>query len=286
MRDNVITLGLLVFSFASVLLTLTSLREDALHYWYLFFYPMVLAASRHGVRGAWLATAVTYASLLLVYVNLLPMTGPQEESAMPDDLTFALASTLLMVIAALGLGSMRDNQKRMQERANHFAHYDPLTGLFNRRGFLLALESSGRPQRRTHGPGAVLYVDLDHFKTVNDSFGHDAGDEVLRELAGVLRQQTRDTDLLVRMGGDEFAVLLQEVDEQTAQRIANRILEAIRALNIQREGVTAHVTASLGIALFAEGAADVDDLLARADAAMYEAKQAGRDAISIARPPQ
>ena len=136
------------------------------------------------------------------------------------------------------------------------------------------LVESGR-----HGAtSALLYFDLDEFKTINDHFGHTAGDAMLVRVAGEVSGLTRRNELLFRLGGDEFAILLPAADMQQAEALADRVVRAIAQIPFRFEGQLLHISSSLGIALHPLHAADQDQLVACADAAMYQAKQAGKNA--------
>jgi diguanylate cyclase (GGDEF)-like protein len=164
-------------------------------------------------------------------------------------------------------------RKALQERLAHQASHDALTDLPNRRHFLQALEQvMGAPDT---GTVAVLYVDLDGFKAVNDAFGHDAGDELLRHVAQRLAGQVRESDHLARLGGDEFAVLLAVGSEEDAARAAGRLLDAINA-PFAHDGHELRVGASIGIAVSDSGARDADELIRQADLAMYAVKADGK----------
>jgi diguanylate cyclase (GGDEF)-like protein/PAS domain S-box-containing protein len=156
---------------------------------------------------------------------------------------------------------------------------DPLSGLANRRGFSRALSTLLDEQR----PGSLLVVDLDHFKEVNDTVGHVAGDILLTTIGDALRRSVRATDTVARLGGDEFAILLLDTGVARARRVAANLLDAVRAVG-QPAWSTAPVTASIGIADIDPSAA-VEDLMLRADSALYEAKGMGRDCYAQARPP-
>lgn len=149
------------------------------------------------------------------------------------------------------------------------ARTDPLTGLLNRRALDERLEAELARQDRSGGPLSLLLVDIDHFKRVNDEHGHAHGDVVLQGVADAMRRIARTADVLGRIGGDEFALLLGDTDEDGAWTAANRLLEGIREIR---------VTASIGAATAeASGHWDVPSLLRAADEALYEAKHAGRD---------
>ena len=155
---------------------------------------------------------------------------------------------------------------------------DPLTGLPNRAAFAEALETEVRSARR-HGPPALLLIDLDNFKTVNDSDGHLAGDAVLVGVAEVLRAEVRGGDLACRIGGDEFAVLLPRTSQSQASKVARRLLAASRNA-AALSSASAHVRLSVGVGWLPEPR-NPDELVAVTDAAMYAAKAAGGDAIEV-----
>jgi diguanylate cyclase (GGDEF)-like protein len=156
------------------------------------------------------------------------------------------------------------------------AFTDHLTGLANRRRFERQLEREvGRTLRFGH-PFSLLMIDIDNFKNLNDTFGHDAGDDALRALSKVLCEGTRGIDLAARIGGEEFAVLLVETNQQGGVEVAERLRLAIRALEPRSGG---QLTASFGVAECPTGAQTAADILKAADVALYEAKRRGRDRV-------
>ncbi len=176
-------------------------------------------------------------------------------------------------------GAIRDisERKRFESQLIHVANHDPLTGLFNRRRFDEEVERHLSEAQRYDLHGALLFMDLDQFKDVNDSRGHHAGDELLSVLARLLRDRLRETDVVARLGGDEFAILLPHTDAGQAQDVAAGLLDAIRSHPFVVGGSPLRITASVGIAAFPDSAANSEDLLSRADIAMYRAKDEGRD---------
>ncbi len=171
-------------------------------------------------------------------------------------------------------------RKRYEGQLQHLADHDPLTGVFNRRRFEEELGRELADARRHNRGGAVLALDLDHFKYINDSLGHSLGDELIARVSGLIQERVRETDLVARLGGDEFAVILREADEEQAMAVADQLLNTIRAGAVVT-GLHGQVstTASIGIALFTGDLENLteEDLLAEADIAMYDAKEAGRD---------
>jgi diguanylate cyclase (GGDEF)-like protein len=140
-----------------------------------------------------------------------------------------------------------------------------------------ALEQAVQRARRKNSKLAVIFLDLDGFKQINDAYGHDAGDALLVELAGRLRDNLRASDLIARLGGDEFLVVLEEVqDTEPVEVVANKLLvETVRPYRLP--GAEASVTASIGISMFPDDAADAVALVKHSDIAMYAAKQAGKN---------
>ncbi len=167
-------------------------------------------------------------------------------------------------------------RKHAEESIQHLAHHDPLTGLSNRFSLLARLEQAMADCQRGDEILALLFLDLDRFKNINDSLGHHVGDQLLVKVAGRLSRSVRASDVVARLGGDEFVVVLQGVIDVTmVAHIADKLLHTLSEpyLLEQRE---LHVTPSIGIALFPDDSASVDDLMRNADAAMYHAKALGR----------
>jgi diguanylate cyclase (GGDEF)-like protein/PAS domain S-box-containing protein len=181
------------------------------------------------------------------------------------------------------VANMRDITERraFQEQLTHQAYHDALTLLPNRALFQSRLEVALARASRRKRTIAVLFVDLDRFKVINDSLGHETGDELLRVVAARLQDEIRDEDIVARMSGDEFTVLLEEIeDEGEAARVAQRMIAAIRR-PIDLGGHQVFVGASIGIVLSHNGQDKADDLLRDADLAMYRAKERGRSRYEI-----
>lgn len=199
----------------------------------------------------------------------------QELSADPAGYLYVAGSTAVMfMLFGYLLGRQADRLARLSET-------DPLTGLTNGRGLLARVDAELARCRRYHHPVALLLVDLDGLKQINDRYGHDAGDAALVRLAEVIRSQLRETDLAARWGGDEFAILAPNASQASALALAERI----RA-RVPGEGTRWHVTASVGVAA---AEPDVDGMLVDsamlmrlADAAMYKAKRSGRNMVAAA----
>jgi diguanylate cyclase (GGDEF)-like protein/PAS domain S-box-containing protein len=170
-------------------------------------------------------------------------------------------------------------RRAVEGQLEYLIDHDFLTGLFNRRRFEQELERQLDLRQRFGGRGAVLIVDLDGFKEVNDQFGHAVGDELLRTLSAALRDRARATDVLARLGGDEFALLLPGADREQAQTVATQTIALVARHVAVLGGERAQVTASVGVALF-DDLSDVQ-LMALADAALYAAKESGRNRFVV-----
>ncbi|WP_349590288.1 bifunctional diguanylate cyclase/phosphodiesterase [Vogesella oryzagri] len=180
-------------------------------------------------------------------------------------------------------------RKRAEEEIRNLAYYDPLTRLPNRRLLLERLQQAVGSAGRRGNEGALLFIDLDNFKTLNDTLGHDMGDLLLQDVAQRLNHCVREDDTVARLGGDEFVVLLPNLSKNCdeAAKLALRLGERIRlALNAPYDlaGHDYHSTPSIGIAMFADGQHNGDELMKRADLALYSAKAAGRNAVHFFEP--
>lgn len=194
-----------------------------------------------------------------------------------DVVHFAMG--LLAVLASLGLYfsvilfvAMRLNVALTQQ-----AHHDALTGLYNRHMFYELVERELAMDLRRGVTSSLLFIDIDHFKCVNDNYGHSAGDHMLRLFAKFLRRQCRQSDVIARFGGEEFCVLMPTIDAESARQAAERLCQEVLQLEIFWEGHRLPLSLSIGVTErrnFSEG---IDALIQRADLAMYEAKQAGRN---------
>ncbi|MEA2204505.1 MAG: hypothetical protein QOE77_1281 [Blastocatellia bacterium] len=169
--------------------------------------------------------------------------------------------------------------KRYLDSCEEAAFTDHLTGLANRRRFERQLEREVERTRRSGRPFCLLMLDIDHFKLVNDTHGHEAGDEVLRQLARVLQEETRGIDLSARVGGEEFAVLLTETEMHSGVEVSERLRAAIEQAAMPQQ---AGITASFGLAEFPRSAKTASELFIAADAAMYAAKAQGRNRVKQA----
>jgi diguanylate cyclase (GGDEF)-like protein len=214
----------------------------------------------------------------------------------PDltDYNLIVAALVLIALVAIGIAwrfrclnqSLHDEIARRREleiELKYLAITDPLTGLANRRHFSQRLEEELHRARRLNKPLAVIYIDIDHFKSVNDSLGHTAGDQALRHLGDICHQTLRDIDFIARVGGEEFIAIIIDSDLAQAVAAAERLRAAMAdSPVILNEGTSTTVTISLGVAALAASDLHGEGLLRRADQALYAAKRNGRNRVETA----
>ncbi len=176
------------------------------------------------------------------------------------------------------LRAMTELLSARSETLEHAALTDGLTGMQNRRYFDDALREYLREFRRIDKPVGLMILDLDHFKSVNDTHGHDVGDKVLREVAHCLRDMTRYHDVVARLGGEEFAVVTPNMDEDSLTKLAERIRKAVAALAVVSGNVRLKVTTSVGLGIW-DGRETADEFMRRVDKMLYEAKRQGRNRV-------
>ena len=200
-----------------------------------------------------------------------------------------LSRALRSLLRRIGLAEERtkeaelratENAMQLQEdmlKLRQLADTDFMTGLMNRRAFLAVADDAAAFCRRYKRNMATLMIDIDHFKKINDTHGHAAGDDAIKRVAEIVSQSIRTTDKAARFGGEEFVVLLREIDEETAVLLADRIRAAIESARVVHGNVVIPITVSVGLALFDESDRDVQDVIERADQGLYVAKKTGRN---------
>jgi diguanylate cyclase (GGDEF)-like protein len=233
--------------------------------------PLLWAALRFQPRGA--AAALLVLSGVAIR-GTLDGFGPFARLAPHESLLLLQAFLGAAAVTALALAATASERQRYEKQLLYLVEHDPLTGVLSRKRFEAELQRELAMSLRYGTRGAVLFLDLDDFKAVNDAMGHRAGDELLARLARLLKGRLRDSDLVARLGGDEFAILLPLADGSQAQAVAAQLAEAIAHDGVAATGGP-RVTASLGIALYPDHGLSADELLSHADSAMYTAKEAG-----------
>jgi diguanylate cyclase (GGDEF)-like protein/PAS domain S-box-containing protein len=174
-------------------------------------------------------------------------------------------------------------ERQTAEQLVYLAERDSLTGLYNRNRFQTELNRVLFECQRHNTRCSVMFLDLDEFKAVNDTFGHGAGDTLLIRVAGEISALIRRNEVFARLGGDEFAILLPNVKDGEAEILAERVVRAVAQIPFQYEGQNLRLSTSLGIAVYPDQAADAEEVVARADIAMYQAKQAGKNTWRVYR---
>ncbi|MGX0960127.1 diguanylate cyclase (GGDEF)-like protein [Bradyrhizobium japonicum] len=204
-----------------------------------------------------------------------------------------LSRALRSLLRRIGLAEERtkeaelratENAMQLQEdmlKLRHLADTDFMTGLMNRRSFLAVADDTVAYCRRYKRNMATLMIDIDHFKKINDTHGHAAGDDAIKRVAEIVSQSIRTTDKAARFGGEEFVVLLREIDQETAILLADRIRTSIESARVTHENLVIPITVSVGLALFDESDRDVQDIIERADQGLYVAKKTGRNRIFL-----
>ena len=237
----------------------------------LYFFPLAVAARRFGIRSA-IAAAVLVAC---TWMAMLYLNGVRYSSAWIWAINFLTQGSAFVLFAVL-IASL---QHRLQ-REHELSRTDPLTGLTNSRAFLERGPKMLAASNQRGEPITLAFIDLDHFKRVNDRDGHEAGDRLLETVGALLRRHLSARGEVARLGGDEFAVLLPAADEAQAQSL----LESLRAALLADPAIrAAGVSASIGAVTHHPAGPDLTTLMKRADQLMYRVKAEGRDAVQVAR---
>ena len=234
--------------------------------------PALAIAKTHGVRNFTNLDEAISACRPCLAFNL---TGDDSITAYAESQLGA--GNIIGGFQASFLWDLLTRLKRTNEQITHLAHHDNLTELPNRILFYDRLNQEIKKARRHKESVAVLFLDLDGFKTINDTLGHDSGDTLLREAAGRIVTCVRDSDTVARIGGDEFTVILSSIPtRESIVNVAKKIVEAI-ADPFMLNGKNCRITVSIGIALYPDNGETAEQLLKIADAAMYLAKNSGKN---------
>ncbi len=190
---------------------------------------------------------------------------------------------LYLIGQAANLASIAIEHHQVLDELEQRAHTDSLTGLANRGRFMELAEVEIARAKRYQSPYAVMLLDIDHFKGINDKYGHKAGDVVLQELATIMRRTLREVDIIGRIGGEEFAVLLPETGVDEASQVAERLRQVVAHSELPTgDNVSLRITVSIGLAQMVDQPNALDDILRKADTALYEAKNNGRNRVCVA----
>ncbi|MCA0177666.1 MAG: GGDEF domain-containing protein [Proteobacteria bacterium] len=238
-----------------------------------------------GPREARLAALPIWGITLLFVLRTMGLALPS--SGMSQPLHTDNTANVVMVLAMMSSGLVLNIAlvalvtRRLTRQLEYASHHDDLTGLMNRRRIAQRLDEEFVRQARYPQSHGLLAIDVDHFKRVNDAWGHPTGDKALKAVADCLRQASRGSDSVARVGGEEFWVLMPHITAEDAEQAAQRIVVAVRALRLPGVTTDLRITVSIGVAVAAPSGDDPEALLHRADAALYRAKEAGRDRVVV-----
>lgn len=245
-----------------------------------WFYSLIVGVYVLLGRGA--GALFTAASALAVVLGNQHQAVPVSARGMGTFLTSLVSLSIIFHAFTQRTLSFYQRMLESNERLRHLSEHDPLTGVLNGRAFSQACDRLTRLAARHGAPFSVLFIDLDHFKRVNDQHGHDAGDVVLRTVASTLLTRLRQSDLLGRVGGEEFVAFLPDTGTEGAMHLAESLRRAIETAHPEISmGKTLTVTASIGVAIGHPGQSDLDSLQRQADQAMYKAKASGRNRVTL-----
>jgi diguanylate cyclase (GGDEF)-like protein len=193
-----------------------------------------------------------------------------------------LSGVVAALLVALGIADRLRAQRRALTEAERHAQIDSLTGVLNRRSLIERLDAACVRAKARGLPISLLFIDLDHFKEINDSFGHAAGDACLKKIIGPIQSELRQSDVIGRYGGEEFVVILSSADMAAAHPIAERIRNRVADVRVEGFGPPINLTCSIGVATSDTLGVWGEHLIAQADAAVYAAKRSGRNRVQVA----
>lgn len=245
----------------------------------LFFLGVALICSWRSWRYSNIGDAIIACAGLMMVVGMpvaIYFVSAQGDTSGAEVIALAVYSASYALVV---IGFLASVVIEYQQHLSNLATLDPLTRLLNRRGLEDALQISMAQASRRSLPTSAIMVDIDHFKQVNDSFGHEVGDHVLRQVADIVARQCRSSDVAARIGGEEFLLILPETDLDSARVLAERLREAIGQQPMLVDSQQIDVSASLGVAC-AIGITNLDELSVEADRAMYLAKRGGRNRVA------
>lgn len=279
-------------AFLCVTLAMSGLPAQAYYVWYLCYSPVMIAALSFGLGGALVASLWAALSLGITLdraagdtMRFLSMLTDQPDQLARLLMNNAVAGMALTTGVACLIGWLVDENRRAMSRFELLARTDGLTGVANHRYLMERLEEELARSARFERPAAYLMVDLDGLKGLNDSYGHPAGDAILRDVAQLLKANVRDVDLVGRYGGDEFGVVLADTEDENALATAERL----RHLVADRFSTTGNgkptVTVSIGVAVCPTNGRTWSQLVDAADEALYQTKQKGKNGTTLAPAP-
>jgi diguanylate cyclase (GGDEF)-like protein len=244
-------------------------------------YHLVIITSALTLGGGVTAVNLVIIALILIVMERPGVPRASVPSQQALNLFLQLAAMLLVAFVTTRLAT---DIRRALERIRFISETDELTRLYNLRAFMSVADRLHRQAKRYRRPYALVMIDSDNLKSVNDNHGHDCGNELLKLTSQGIRRQLRDTDVPARYGGDEFILLLPETSADGARELGERIRRAIADKPLEMQGVRIGTTVSVGIASFPDHGEDLKSVLSKADQAMYLSKKAGRNRVTVFNP--
>lgn len=242
-----------------------------------------LSWRRGNNASGWFLIAWGFLETITIATAITLLTGDGDNSWMLYyGLPIAMISAAILI--ALGVADRVRGQRIALTEAERRAQTDPLTGVLNRRALIERLDGACARARARQLPIGLLFIDLDHFKEINDSYGHPAGDACLASIIAPIQMELRQSDVIGRYGGEEFIVILSSASASSAHTIAERIRERVAEVRVEGYGTPIRITCSIGVAASDTLGVWGEHLIARADAAVYAAKRAGRNRVQVAPP--
>lgn len=242
---------------------------------------LIWAAMRFGMRGATSAVLVVAGVALL---NIIYQRGIFSQGSSFESLTLLWLYANFLAITSMVLAASINERQMVQAKLRHLSQHDPLTGLRNRFSLKEDMNVAIARSARHHYQTAVLFMDLDHFKVINDTLGHSVGDQLLIQIGLSLQENKRMEDVVYRQGGDEFVIILENIkNNEHAGKVAEKIVKLMSQPFNVRNNIL-HTSASIGVSLYPNDGEDVDSLLKHADTAMYRAKELGRNTTAFYSP--
>nr|WP_243633814.1 GGDEF domain-containing protein [Motiliproteus coralliicola] len=237
----------------------------------------------HGLkRGLWdIALFVIITSVIMFYPGDALISASYDSDFKVRLILSFLTVTFLSSFYEYSREKSFDDAVKISKEFERLAKYDPLTKLSNRRDAMDKIQHEYNRMKRNDEPLSIMLADIDHFKEINDEYGHDAGDYVLMSLAGFFKNQCRSQDIVARWGGEEFLFILPQTDIEQAQHFANKLLEKVRWHRVIYNRADISCTLSFGISHLHKDTS-IEQSLREADIALYQAKNAGRDQVRIA----
>lgn len=279
-------------AFLWVTLAVSSLPAQAYYVWYLYYSPVMIAALSFGLVGAlgaslWAAFSlgITLDRAAADTMGFLSLVTDQPDQLARLLMNNAVVGMALTTGVACLVGWLVDENRRAGARLELMARTDGLTGVANHRYLMERLEEELARSMRFNRPSAYLMVDLDGLKGLNDSYGHPAGDAILRDVAQMLKANIRNVDLVGRYGGDEFGVVLADQAEENALATAERLRRLVSDRFSRTGDGSPRVTVSIGVAVCPTSGRTWSELVDAADEALYQTKQKGKDGSTLAPAP-